>query len=375
LGSFGRTPSPSGLFDYATIYVFCVNWANLTQGVCRLRRGWLGECTRSPAGIFKAELRGLTQALVQEFGSQYMPICRADLGDDKCKVPIKPAAWGPDATISNGDYRQALTQDTDPTRLAIFQAQNAGTTGDTEPAWNTAIDATTGDNGITWLSKPYWRGIGTVTEPISQRQFVSTALSVPAINTDVATGMSVTAAIAFRDNVSAGTSIVVSDGIVAHTFLTTEDGSVEAAFAYAAVFFTSLNGSWGITTTPDASTGTLNLANASGQQGDVTKSGDSLRGIIIRNFEAIPFAGGAVTWITGDNAGRSIEMKEYDGSTSTVTLWLGTNFAIQAGDQFYFYPGCDKRRDTCFYTFNNILNFRAEPDMPTLDLVLSYPDA
>jgi len=32
----------NGLFNYATIHVFLVNWADLTQGILRLRRGWLG---------------------------------------------------------------------------------------------------------------------------------------------------------------------------------------------------------------------------------------------------------------------------------------------------------------------------------------------
>src|SRR6185503_1658790 len=108
--------------DYASIYLFAVNWADLTQGICKLRRGWLGECTRSPGGIFQAELRGLTQALVQEFGQVYQPICRADLGDDQCRMPIKPAAWSAHATVSKDDYRQALTQSSDALLTAIFQA-------------------------------------------------------------------------------------------------------------------------------------------------------------------------------------------------------------------------------------------------------------
>jgi uncharacterized phage protein (TIGR02218 family) len=69
-----------------------------------------------------------------------------------------------------------------------------------------------------------------------------------------------------------------------------------------------------------------------------------------------------------------MEMKTYEPSSSTVTLWLGTHYAIQAGDRFFYHPGCDKRRDTCRTVFNNIVNMRAEPDMPGTDRVLSYPD-
>src|SRR3954468_6569419 len=33
----------SGLFDFAEVLLFAVNWADLTQGIMRLRRGYLGE--------------------------------------------------------------------------------------------------------------------------------------------------------------------------------------------------------------------------------------------------------------------------------------------------------------------------------------------
>ncbi len=55
-----------------------------------MRRGWFGEVTLSEQGIFRTELRGLTQALSQRIGELYSPECRADLGDHRCKVPIHP---------------------------------------------------------------------------------------------------------------------------------------------------------------------------------------------------------------------------------------------------------------------------------------------
>jgi uncharacterized phage protein (TIGR02218 family) len=58
-----------------------------------------------------------------------------------------------------------------------------------------------------------------------------------------------------------------------------------------------------------------------------------------------------------------------------VTTWLGLSFAPQIGDRFFYYPGCDKRRETCFNKFDNILNFRGEPDMPGVDHMLAYPEA
>ena len=50
-------------------------------------------------------------------------------------------------------------------------------------------------------------------------------------------------------------------------------------------------------------------------------------------------------------------------------------YPIQAGDRFWYYPGCDLLATTCDRKFNNILNFRGEPDMPGMNKMLSYPDA
>lgn len=356
----------NGLFDYAAIYVFVVNWANLGQGICRLRRGWLGETTISPAGIFMAELRGLTQALVQEFGDEYMPMCRADLGDAKCMVPIKPPTWSAHQTVKQDYHVQAATQTSDDLKVAIFRAQGDGTTGATEPTWNTPIGSTNADGSVSWISEPFWRGIFAVDTVVSQRQFVS-ALSVPASPNISSTH----ASISFRDNVSTGTEITVSDGLISHSYFWPYDQKASDAFS---LFFTAMAAysDWHMAVT--SSSNVVFFDNSSGHDGSITKTGDSLRGIVIQDFQALPFDGGTITWIDGLNAGRSMEIKSYDTSTDTVLLWLQMNYPIVAGDKFFAYPGCDKRRDTCFNTFNNILNFRGEPDMPMLDKVLSYPD-
>ena len=358
----------NGLFDYATIYVFAVNWANLAQGICRLRRGWLGECTLSPAGIFQAELRGLTQALVQEFGDDYMPLCRADLGDSKCRMPIKPVAWTPSRPVTAGDYVRAATRTTDALEVAIFQAQNGGATGATEPMWNTPIDATTVDNSVTWASKPYWRGIFAVTAELSQRRFRATALAVPAApSVSHNRGM-----IYFINKISSGTRITVSDGIISHSIEATGEAGLEAAlnifFQWASSFT-----DWALTVTKELNT--VVFINNSGEQGEIIKIGDTHNGLAISDFLHGPFEGGTVEWIDGDNQGTSMEVKSYDPEDSTVGLWLAAKFPIRVGDRFFAYPGCDKRRDTCIIIFDNMLNFRAEPDMPMFDRALSYPDA
>ena len=74
----------AGAFDFATVFIFIVNWSDLTQGILKQRRGTLGEVTSSPQGWFSGELRGMSQLLQQQIVEQYGPTCRADLFDSRC---------------------------------------------------------------------------------------------------------------------------------------------------------------------------------------------------------------------------------------------------------------------------------------------------
>lgn len=77
----------AGLYDFAQIETFLLNYADSTQGVLQLRTGWIGEIQLNQQH-FVAEVRGLTQRLSQHIGELYSPICRARLGDSRCKVDV-----------------------------------------------------------------------------------------------------------------------------------------------------------------------------------------------------------------------------------------------------------------------------------------------
>ncbi|RQP04000.1 MAG: DUF2163 domain-containing protein, partial [Paracoccus sp. BP8] len=82
----------NGAYDFAEVEIFAVNWMDLNQGICRLRYGLFGEVTIRPSGMFVVELRGLLQLLSQTIGETISPDCRADLGDNRCKVKLMPPA-------------------------------------------------------------------------------------------------------------------------------------------------------------------------------------------------------------------------------------------------------------------------------------------
>ncbi len=91
------------------------------------------------------------------------------------------------------------------------------------------------------------------------------------------------------------------------------------------------------------------------------------------------FDDGLLTWTSGVNSGLSNQIKHWDGTSLTFSLPL---FAApeggspSTGDTFQIAPGCNHSSDPstgdCFNKFNNIINFRGEPNIPGQDQVLKY---
>lgn len=77
----------AGMWDHAEVRVFEVNRADLSMGVLKQLRGWLGEVTVEGGG-YKAELRGLADALNKSVGEVIGPACTAILGDARCTVDL-----------------------------------------------------------------------------------------------------------------------------------------------------------------------------------------------------------------------------------------------------------------------------------------------
>lgn len=81
------------------------------------------------------------------------------------------------------------------------------------------------------------------------------------------------------------------------------------------------------------------------------------------------FSSGEIQWLTGANAGRRMEIKEF--SNTQFTLVLPMPNAVAVGDTFNAIAGCDKTIGTCIAKFNNAVNFRGEPYVPGMDKMLS----
>jgi uncharacterized phage protein (TIGR02218 family) len=76
------------------------------------------------------------------------------------------------------------------------------------------------------------------------------------------------------------------------------------------------------------------------------------------------FDRGTIKFTSGANAGQ-IRTIRSQASGGAVTLVLPLPAAPEAGDTFTAYPGCDRTLATCTAKFDNRLNFRGMPFVPT----------
>lgn len=78
-----------------------------------------------------------------------------------------------------------------------------------------------------------------------------------------------------------------------------------------------------------------------------------------RNFDE-----GEVRWLTGDNAGLSVKIRQE--TAGVFELAVPMVYPIQIGDTADVIEGCLHTSDAC-KSFDNILNFGGEKDKPTMD--------
>lgn len=75
------------------------------------------------------------------------------------------------------------------------------------------------------------------------------------------------------------------------------------------------------------------------------------------------FALGQLVWLTGANAGFRAAIRT-NTPQSSIVLLTPMPYAVQVGDTFTGYPGCDKQQTTCSGKFANLANFGGFPYIP-----------
>lgn len=83
------------------------------------------------------------------------------------------------------------------------------------------------------------------------------------------------------------------------------------------------------------------------------------------------FTRGLLTFASGANAGRAVEIKLHVRrvADATLELWQAPGAPIAEGDTFVVTAGCDKQLATCHARFANVANYRGFPHMPGNDFI------
>lgn len=125
----------AGRYDGAALVIWQVNWADVAQRQI-LFRGSLGEITRA-GGAFRAELRGLSEALNTQGGRVYHAACAAVLGDGACRFDLNTPGYFvqvPLVAVSGAELRFAAVASVSAGwfahgRALVQSGQAAGLTG------------------------------------------------------------------------------------------------------------------------------------------------------------------------------------------------------------------------------------------------------
>lgn len=122
----------------------------------------------------------------------------------------------------------------------------------------------------------------------------------------------------------------------------------------------------------------INLANAAYRGSgavDIASSSRTFTVTGLGGFSDDWFTAGVVNWLTGANAGQSMEVKLHNfiNGTVSIELWQAMPFEIETGDTFTVTVGCKQDATTCNSKFNNIANFRGFNLIPGPDMLLFYP--
>lgn len=457
-----RDDVAGGVFDFAEVRVFVVNYEAPDAGNAVLRVGWLGEVTMNEDGTFNAELRGLSQVYTYRIGESYSPECRADLGDRRCKVPLAPNRWLANNAYARGDvvlgvinpataYRNLSIINAsfdDDGAVALTRDITGWTTyGDAKCRWTLRQDSfyntkpqdsyglfntdngdrDSSDIGLYQDVDLEAQGIDHYEVDTGLCRLYATFKSACVNGREAGTRIRIYAhdeshtqigAAALYDSGLQKTAedrwftTIVSDLLIppgarflrfdlfAHkraryeegaafdsvtAAINSPDGNLGSADQYGDVAFIAQNGGYSGAVEPPWS----NLINSLTVDNEITwkavkswKKTTYVDGVSANARQVTPlyvfdadgyYDGGLLKWETGKNAGRAQEIKSWkDG---VLTLFQRPFHVPQEGDRLVLHPGCDKRRSTCKDKFANILNFRAEPDVPGQDKYYSGPDA
>jgi hypothetical protein len=169
----------AGLYDFADVDVYLVNWADTTMGAATWCKAKVSDI-QIDGRMWIMEISDISDQLSMSIVELTSQTCRARLFDTRCKVSATPAAWVASTAymLSNGQD-SAIGSRVKPIAALRrwFRCSVAGTSGGSEPAWNTTIGGTTTDNTVTWVTMNALVMTGSVTAKTSNQVFADSTIT------------------------------------------------------------------------------------------------------------------------------------------------------------------------------------------------------
>lgn len=451
----------NGVYDYAAVEMFIVNWADLSMGSIKIRRGWFGEVTITPSGMFTVELRGLTQLLSNNVGEYFTPECGADLGDKRCRVMIDPPTRVPNQNYPKGARVRATVLDGQGFAVAA-PLVNRNFDDSVTPGFQTSIPGWTREMGSVYLAPSDLMGFQALEGRFwltgySDETRVSQTFSLGDIglsNLSIDTGLVSAETVSWHANqdertstrveiifMDAGNNVLAGgydtglykapinlwtskrDGRtvpagtrkvkVRLTFKLTDpygwwnesansagidnlsmvfkddSGLITDSRRFGNVEFVATTGG---RTANVIDPGLTNAPGSSFADGTVTwqcvaaryfaaaqvakplsRRSFELKGISSGPYPDDWFDHGVLTFESGLNKGRRVEIKNWTSASKRIDLVVPLPYTIAVDDVVSFYAGCNKDRETCRTKFGNVINFRGFPDVPGNDFFIRKP--
>lgn len=393
-------------FYDAKIWVFLVNYKNVSHGELKLLYGSLGEA-RLYDTYFTIEFRNLTYKLTRKLANLFSKTCRAEFGDSKCGVILDPPTWQASTLYEIGQ----VVEPTIPNGRR-YECISSGVSGATEPTWSTTVgDNQTEPSGPSWNIKDSIKKTTTVLMPYTYRLHIKKAsdpLNIKEIKFFDSTNSRIYPGFCESDpwgscsNTQDGSSITelnLSGFTEANIVFYFNDPGIDFKNLEIQLNSNSYIEEFELQATYDGATlysgdnetwDTLYHFKSSAQYWDSishtlvisdTKILVPRYKINISNpYENSDYLNnGLITWTTGLNAGFSMEIKEYDIDNYCLILFKTMPYPIKYGDEFIITAGCNHlylgsdgtiNSGDCVSKYNNGINFRGEPYVPTEDTLV-----
>lgn len=169
----------AGRWDDCRFSLALCNFRDTSQGLVVLKNGFLGPVSHTDRNVVSFDLVGLLDRGRNLAGEVYSPTCRADLGDHRCRVPLRPDDVAREAAYALG-ARVRVDQSGYGDRM--FVCTTAGTTAETEPTYDYTVDEETTDGTAVFTAEEAWTRQAVIDAVTDQYRFTVTVTEPRAVD-------------------------------------------------------------------------------------------------------------------------------------------------------------------------------------------------